>query len=143
MPRLQQDLPAKPAHVEAAALFGSGLLIEPVLVAATRAAHKNFSPHLFAEIIRQVHDTGAEAALPPGIAYLAFELPHYPEDDLLLGQARALPEYGARRSSSLPRVTLTATAAITSARASAVMIRPTFIRSGTSLNTRVPFISCM
>jgi DNA-binding Xre family transcriptional regulator len=43
------------AHVHAMTFAGRGLLIESVPVAGPFAAHKNFSPCVFAEIIRQVH----------------------------------------------------------------------------------------
>jgi hypothetical protein len=40
-------------------LGDSGFLVEPVPVAGAFTAHKNFSPRLFTEITRQVHNTGA------------------------------------------------------------------------------------
>jgi hypothetical protein len=43
------------ADVDTLALIGGGLLVEPVLAAATYAAHKPFCPRHFAEIIRQLY----------------------------------------------------------------------------------------
>src|SRR5215208_5397602 len=59
MPWREQTLPTEVPHVYAMTFIGRGFLIEPVPVAATHAAHKNLSPSLFAEIIRQVHNIGA------------------------------------------------------------------------------------
>jgi len=55
----------KISHVHALTFASSGLLIEPVPVAAAHAAH-NFS-HLFTEIIRQVHNTGALGFSEPAL----------------------------------------------------------------------------
>src|SRR5215211_2401161 len=52
--RLEQPVAVEVADVDALALIGGGLLVEPVPVAATRAAH-NFSFSLFVEIIREVY----------------------------------------------------------------------------------------
>jgi hypothetical protein len=43
------------ADVDALALVGGGLLVEPILAAAAYSAHENFCLRLFAEIIRQVY----------------------------------------------------------------------------------------
>ena len=59
MPWLERTFAMEISHVHAMALAGSGLLIESVAVAGAFAAHKNFSPRVFTEIIRQVHNTGA------------------------------------------------------------------------------------
>jgi len=59
VPWLERTFAMEISHVHAMALAGSGLLIESVAVAGAFAAHKNFSPRVFTEIIRQVHNTGA------------------------------------------------------------------------------------
>jgi hypothetical protein len=44
VPALQETVAVEVAHVYAMTLANGGLFIEPVPVAASHAAHKNFSP---------------------------------------------------------------------------------------------------
>src|SRR5215217_9476474 len=97
MLRREQTVPMALPHVYAMTLIGSGFLIEPVPVAATHAAHRNFSPIFLPKSYGKFTTPEQGTALPLCIVYLAFELSHDAENDFLLPlwQASALLKYGA------------------------------------------------
>ena len=68
MPWREQIMSVKVAHVHAVTFAGSGLLVEPVPVAATHTAHKNFSLLFLPKSKGKLHNTGALGFSEPALS---------------------------------------------------------------------------
>jgi hypothetical protein len=75
-------MPVKVADIHAVAFVGGGLLLEAVPDAATYAA-QDFSPRLFAEIIRQVYKVPSTTCAGPPCLWAFYSSP---ENSSILGK---------------------------------------------------------